>query len=322
MLRSRLVAWTLATGVAAIGAGPVSGQNFPGKPIRLVAPEAGGGADLVARLIAQGISGPLGQQVVVENRGGSVAVPAEVVAKAPPDGHVLLLFGSTIWLMPFLQDNLPYDPVKDFSPITLATTSPNILVVHPSVAAKNVKELIALAKAKPGTINYASGITGSITHLSGELFIAIADVKIVRIPYKGVGTALTALMGNQVQLMFASSAGTMSHVNAGRLRALAVTSAQPSALFPGLPTIASAGLPGYEAATIYGMFAPAATPAPIISRLNQESTRVLSSADVKEKLFNTGIESVASTPEQFTATLKSEMARMGKVIRDAGIRVE
>lgn len=318
----------LSVGLMVLGAGVVSaqttstasGQAFPNKPIRIVTSEPGGSGDFVGRLIAQGLPSGLGQPVIVENRGGNVVIPSMIVAKAAPDGYTLLLYGGTFWVGPLLEP-LPYDPVRDFSPVTLAVGSPGIVVVHPSVPVNSIKELIALAKANPGVLNYGSGATGAITHLALELFKSMAGVDIVRIAYKGAGPAITDLIGGQVQVMFATSGSVAAHVKSGKLKALAVTSAQPSALFPNLPTVA-ATIPGYRGESIFGIFAPAKTPAVIINRLNQEIVRVLNTADVKEKLFNSGVEVVASSPEQFGAAVKSEIARLSKVIKDAGIKVE
>ncbi|MBI3939178.1 MAG: tripartite tricarboxylate transporter substrate binding protein [Betaproteobacteria bacterium] len=320
MMLPRFSVWIFSVGMMVLAAGVVSGQAYPNKPIRIVAPEAGGGGDFAARLIALGLSGSLGQQVIVENRGGASGIIAgRTVAKAPPDGYTLLFYGSIFWIGALLQD-VPYDPVADFSPITLATSSPNILVVHPSLPVNSVKELIALAKARPGELNYAS-TTGSTPHLAAELFKAMAGVNIVRIPYKGAGPALNDLIGGQVQLMFPVAAAVTPHVKSGRLRALAVTSVEPSELVRGLPTVA-ATVPGYESVQMTAMFAPAKTPATIINRLNQEIVQVLNRADVKEKFFNAGAKVVGGSPEQLMATMKSEMARLGKVIKDAGIRAE
>ncbi|MBI4188930.1 MAG: tripartite tricarboxylate transporter substrate binding protein, partial [Betaproteobacteria bacterium] len=263
------------------------------------------------------------QVVIVENRGGSPAIAGETVAKATPDGYTLLLGTNSLWILQLIQ-NTPYDTLRDFSPLTIASRSPNILVVHPSLPVKSVKELIALAKAKPGALSYASGPVGSAPHLAPELFKAMAGVDIVRIGYKGGAPALNGLIGGEAQLMFAvASGGVMTtFVKSGRLRALAVTTAQPSELAPGLPTVAASGLPGYESDTIAGMLAPARTPARLINRLNQEIVRVLNRADVKERLFNVGTEVVSGSPAEFAAVLKSEMAKWGKVIKDAGIRAD
>ena len=320
MLLRPLTGMTLVA-LMALAPGTAAGQAYPYKPIRIVASGAGGGNDLVARMIAQAMTGSLGQQVVVENRGGGVTA-AEIVVHAQPNGYTLLLYGSTIWLSPLMREHTPYDPIKDFYAVTWATSAPNLLVVHPSVAASSVRELIALAKARPGALNYASGATGASNHLAAELFKAMAGVNIVRIPYKGNGPAINDLIAGQVQLTFATAGGIEGHVKSGRLRALAVTSATPSALAPGLPTVAASGLQGYESVAMAGVFAPAKTPAPILARLHEQVVRVLKTPEVKDKLFSTGVETVGSSPQEFAAKIKSDMLRMGKVIKDAGIREE
>jgi tripartite-type tricarboxylate transporter receptor subunit TctC len=315
----RFVAWMFPLGMMVLSAGMVFGQNYPNKPIRIVASAAGGSGDFAARLIAQGLTGALGQQVVVDNRGG--IIPGEIVSKAPPDGYTLLIDAASFWIGPLLQET-PYDPVKDFAPVTLTDSAPNVLVVNPSLPVKSVKELIALAKARPGELNYGSSSTGSTPHLAAELFNNMAGVKIVRVPFKGSGPAVISLLGGQVQLMFATAGSVAPHVKSGRLRALAVASPQPSALAPGLPTIAASGVPGYEAVAFEGMFAPAKTPVAIIDRLSQEIARVLNRAEVKERFFNAGVETVGSTPEEFAAAIRSNVAKWGKLIKDAGIRDE
>ena len=318
MHEARFILWMISVGTLGLGVGAAFGQNFPNKPIRVFTGSAGGSNDLIARLIAQGISGQLGQPVIVENK--SSLVSADTVANASPDGHSLLLSGSTVWLLPFLQKT-PYDPVKDFSSVTLLSTQPNILVVHPSLPVKSVRELIALAKAKPGELNYASASIASSSHLAAELFKAMAEIDIVHIPYKGSGAATIGLIGGHVQLTFAAPGSVASQVKSGKLRAVAVTSAKPSALLPGTPTVA-ATVPGYESVAMTGIFAPAGTPAAIINRLNQEVVRLFNQGDVKAKFLDAGLDPVGSSPEQLTAAMKSDMARMGKVIKDAGIRAE
>jgi tripartite-type tricarboxylate transporter receptor subunit TctC len=300
-------------------AGVACGQQYPSKPIRIVSATAGSSADFGARLIAQGLVGALGQQVIVDNRPGTI--PGEVVAKAAPDGYTVLVGGTVIWIEPLLRGIAPYNMVTDFSPITLATSAPSLLVVHPSLPVKSVRELIALAKSKPGALNSASGPSGGSPHLAAELFKAMAGVNIVHIPYRAIALALSNLIGGEVQLAFPVAAAALPHVKSGRLRALAVTSLAPSALMPELPAVA-ATLPGYEAASINGVFAPANTPAPVITRLHQETVRVLNQPETKEKFLNSGAEIVASAPDQLIAKVKSELVRMGKVIKDAGIRAE
>ena len=296
----------------------VSAQDFPVKPIRIVTAEPGSGDDMVARLIAQGASPNLGQQVIVENRG---VLSIETVASATPDGYTLLLYGTPLWLTPFMRDKTAWDPVRDFTAVVAATNAPNILLVHPTVPVSSIKDLIALAKSKPGQINYGSGSTGSTSHLAAELFKSMAGIDMVRIPYKGSGPALNAFIGGEFQVILPSASGALPHIRAGRAKALGIASLKPSALAPDLPTIA-ATLPGYESSSMLGIFAPAKTPKTVIDRINKEFVRALNAQDVKDKLFRAGTEVVAGTPNQLAETIKSEMSRMGKVIKDAHIRDE
>ncbi len=291
-------------------------QNYPTKPIRMLAPEIGGASDIAARLVAQWVAGSLGQQVVVDNRGN---MAPEIAAKAPPDGYTLISYGSPLWLTSFLRDNVPWDPMRDFVPISLTASSPNVLIVHPAVPAHSVKELIALAKARPGELNFASGSSGALTHLTGELFNAMAGVRIVRVPYRGNGPALNALIGGQVQLMFANAGSIVPQLKSGRVRALAVTSAQPSPLVPDLPTVAAEGIPGFESVSFIGILAPARTPPAVTNRLNKEIVAALNRPDVKARFFSIGVEATSSSPAGFRATIEADMTKWGKVIRDAGI---
>ena len=317
---SRFVTVLLSLGVIA-GAMTASGQDYPRKPIRLVTAEPGGGNDFAARLIVQGIGGSLGQPMIVDNRGGAGGIiAADIAAKAQPDGYTLLLYANNIWIIPLLRSNTPFDVIRDFAPITWAAKSPNIMVVHPALPVKSVEDLIAHARARPGELNYGSGGTGSSTHLAVELLKSMARVNIVRVPFKGNAPALNALFAGEVHVMIATAGTVAPHLKSGRLRALAVTSAQPSPLAPGLPTMAASGLPGYESMQIYGVFAPNGTAAAILKRLNEALVRVLGRADVKEKFLAAGVEPVGSTPQQLAATIRSEIARMSKVIKDAGIR--
>jgi tripartite-type tricarboxylate transporter receptor subunit TctC len=296
-----------------------SGATYPEKPIRILTTVPGGSSDFAARLVAQGLTARLGQPVIVDNRGGSI-IAIQMVAKAPPDGYTLILYSSSLWLLPFMRENASYDPVRDFAPITLATRSAIVLVVNTGTAAKSVKELVALAKARPGTLNYASGASGSSAHLAAELFKSMAGVNLVRVAYKSNPPALNSIITGEVQIMFPAIAQAMPHVKSGRLRALAVTSAEPNAMAPGLPTVAAEGVPGYESSQILGVFAPAGTPAAIITLLNREIVGVLALPDVKERFLSTGTDVVGSTPQQFAAAVKAEMSSLGKVIKDAGIR--
>ena len=298
-------------------------QSFPTKPVRVVTTEPGSGSDFVTRLIAQELTSLWGQQVIVDNRGGaSGAIASELVARASPDGYTLILYGNPMWLLPLFRKNVPYDPVKDFAPITLAVSSPDIVVVHPAVAVKSINDLIALAKAKPGELNYVSSATGGSTHVAAELFKSMAKVNLVRVTYRGVGAAVTALMGAQGQVMFAAPAAVLPHIKSGRLRAIAVTSAEPSALAPGLPTVASAGIPGYESIIIFGAFAPAKLPAALVAKLHQDMVRALNKSEIKEKFFNAGMEVVGSTPAALAVKVNAEMASLRKVIQETGIREE
>jgi tripartite-type tricarboxylate transporter receptor subunit TctC len=298
-----------------------SAQAYPAKPVRIVTAAAGAGGDFVSRIVAAGLTEIWGQQVLVDNRGGSAVIPIEVVAKAPPDGYTLLGFGTALWHLPLMQ-SVSYDPIRDFAPITLVAATPMILVVHPSLPVKSVKELIALAKKRPGQLNYSSGISGSTTHLPAEMFKAMAGVDIVRVTYKGGAPALNAILGGETQVMFANSGGVGPYIQGGRVRPLAVTTAQRSALFPDLPTIAASGLPGYEAASYQCIFAPAATPAAIVTQLNRDLIRVLNKPEVKERFFRAGSEIVGNSPDELAKAIKADMLVMGKIIKQAGIRAD
>ena len=302
--------------LAVSAAQPAYAQNYPNKLIRIVTASPGSTNDWGARLIAQEMTKGLGQQVIVENRGG---LAVEYTTKQPADGYTLMFYGNTVWLLPFLRDNVGYDPLRDLAPVSLAIISPIIVVVHPSVPVRSVKELIALAKAKPGQLNYAAGTIGASPHLATELFKAMTHTDMVRIPYKGTGPSVVALVAGEAHLMFSGLGSVAVHMKTGRLRAIAVATSKRSALVPDLPTVAST-VPGYEALSIIGMFAPAKTPPAIINLLQQEIARGLNKPEVKELFMNAGVEVVASTPDEFTTVIKSEMARLGKVIKDAGIR--
>jgi len=299
-------------------AGVASGQSYPTKPIRIFTFGVGGASDFTARLIAQGITGPLGQPVVVENRPTGV-IPGDIVAKAPPDGYSLLVVGGTFWNGPLLQAT-PYDPIRDFSPITLANRSPLFVTVHPSLPVKSIKELIALAKGRPGVLNYASDGAGGPPHLAAEYFKSMAGVDIVGIRYKSGASQMAELIGGHVQLIFGNAAQVTPHIKSAKLRALAVTSAQPSVLAPNLPTVSASGLPGYEVDTMTGAFSPAKTPDAIIKRLNQEMVRYLKTVEARDRFLGINVEAVGTSPEEFGTVVRSEMARMEKVVKSAGIR--
>ena len=306
--------WLVVLGLC--GSGAVFAQTYPVKPVRIVTVAPGSANDIVARLIAQEIRAGLGQPVVVDNRG---TVAAELVARAPADGYTLLLYGSAVWLSPFIRASTPYDPVKDFAPVTLVASSPNVVVVHPSLLVKSARELIALAKARPGEINYAAGSLGAAPHLAAELFKAMGKLNIVRVAYKGTGGSLIGILSGEVGLMFPTAGSVTPYIKSGKLRALAVTSLQPTALAPGLPLL-SESLPGYESVSLNGMLAPARTPEIIIRQINAEVAKVMTRADIKEKLVAAGTDAMSTSPEEFSAIIQADMAKWGKVIREAGIR--
>src|SRR5882672_5934994 len=300
-------------------------QVYPAKPIRMiVAYPPGGGTDIVGRMVAQKLGETLGQSVVVENRGGASGnIGTELAARAAPDGYTILMGNVAPNAINIsLFKDLPFDPVADFAPVSLVASTPNILVVHPSTPARTVKEVIALAKAKPGTLNFASAGMGSSSHLAGELFRILAGADIVHVPYKGAGPAMVDVLSGQVQLYFATMPAAMPHVKAGKLAPVAVTSARRSRALPDLPTVAESGVAGYEASTWYGLLAPARTPGVAVARLHQATVKILADPALREKLADQGFEPVGDSPEEFGAYMKSEIAKWGKAIRDAGIRPE
>jgi tripartite-type tricarboxylate transporter receptor subunit TctC len=300
-------------------------QSYPAaRPIRFIVPYVpGGGVDFVGRTVAQKLGETWNHPVVVENRpGGGTNIGSELVARSAPDGHTLLVGGVPNTANMTLFRKPPYDVVKDFAPVCRLTTAPNLLVVHPSVPAKSVKELIALAKSRRGELTYASAGIGSSNHLSGELFRIMAGVEILHVPYKGGGAAVTDLLAGQVSMYFSTTPSSMPFVRAGRLRALGITSAQRSPIVPDVPTIAESGLPGYEQSAWHGLFAPAATPPAIVGKLNEELVRLLRLPEIKERLAAQGVDVVASTPAEFAAFIKQDVAKYAKLVKTAGIRVE
>ena len=322
-MRSCNAGTTLIVCAALLAGAPLTGRgaDWPTKPIRLLVGFApGGGTDVTARAISQKLTESLGQQVIVDNRPGvSGNIAAEITANAVPDGYTVLL--STIAALavnPSLLKKMPFDPIKDLAPVTRAADSTNFLVVHPSVPAKSVKELIALAKAKP--LNCGSSGIGGAGHLALELFNLQAGTKIVHVPYKGGGPAIVDLLAGNINMIFATGASSVNHIKAGKIRALGVTTVKRSALAPELPTIAETGLPGFEANNWNGIVVPAKTPRPIINRLNKEFTAALSLPDIKAFLFNQGLDAAPGTPEAFGAYIKSETVKWAKVIKAAGIQ--
>jgi tripartite-type tricarboxylate transporter receptor subunit TctC len=303
---------------------PVLAQTYPAKPIRLVVPfPAGGPTDIVGRTVAQKLSEQLGQQVIVDNRGGAGGIiGTEQVAKSAPDGYTLLMgtIGGIAVAMS-LQPNRGYDTLRDLAPITQTVTVTNILVTHPSVPARNVKELLALAKAKKGGLNYASSGSGTVTHLAGELFKYLGHVDITHVPFKGGAPALTALLSGEVDLSYENSLVVLPHIKSGKVKALAVTGAHRSRLLPDLPTIAET-LPGYNASGWYGLFVPSATPKSVVTRLSTESIKILKMPEVIERLSSQGAEPVGSTPEEFSAFVHAEIDKWANLVKVAGMRAD
>ncbi len=301
-----------------------SAQAYPGKSIRLIVPFAPGGSnDIMARLIGQKLTESIGQQVVVDNRGGaSGIIGTDIAAKAPPDGYTLLMMSLTIAVNPSLHSRLPYDTRRDLTPVTLVAAAPLMLVVSPSLPAKSVQELIAYAKANPGKLNFGSGGPGTTPHLAGEMFKMMAGVQMTHIPYKGGGPALADLVGGQIQLMLENIPSTLPFAKSGKLRALAVSGLRRSALVPDLPTLDEAGLKGYEIVGWNGLFVPAGTPQPIVTRLHQETVKALAQRDMQERLAALGAEGVGSSPQSFRAFLETEIAKWARVVKTAGLKVE
>jgi len=314
---SRLLAVVAATGALGLSAGATAQDGYPSKVVRIVTAAPGSNNDWGARLLGDEISPSLGHRVIVENRGG---LAAEVVAKAPPDGYTVLFYGPAAWTLQLFRST-GFDPVKDLAPVTLAMSSPIVLVVHPSLPVKSVKDLIALARARPGALNYASGTIGATPFIAGELFKYMAGVNIVRVPYSGTGPSVIGLISGEVELMFPGAGSVWHFVEQKRLRALGVASSRPSALTPGLQPIALT-VPGYESTSNIAFFAPARTPASIISRLNRELVAALGKPEVREKLLKGGVEAVGSSPEELGAYVKLDIARIEKLIKSAGIKTQ
>lgn len=315
-----LAAWT-AAGLLA----PAAAQDYPNRPITLIVPfPPGGSTTIVARIVADKLSERLGQQIVVDNRGGAGGtVATRAVAKSSADGYTLVLgYTGTLGIGPSLYPNVGYDPVKDFAPIGRIGSAPNTLVVHPSFPVHSVAELIAYAKANPGKVNFGSAGIGTVSHVSGEYFARLAGIKLIHIPYKGTGPAITDLLGGHIPMAFAPIPATHENAKAGQLRMLAVTSLKRSALLPDMPTIAESGLPGYEAVLRYGLVAPAGTPRPIIERLNKELNAVLADSEVKKRLATEGADPAPGTPEQYGADIAQEEKQWAEVVKASGAKAE
>ncbi len=312
-----------ATFVVAVEA--IAQAGFPSRPVALVVGFApGGGTDIAARIVAQQLAAELGTQVIVENRpgaGGNIAT--DMVARALPDGHTIALASiGSLTVAPYLVAKLPYDPRRDLAPLTKGVSFPNVLVVHPSLPATTVAELVALARAKPGTINYGTSGVGSAGHLAGELFGQMAQVQIVHVPYKGGGPAMTDLLGGQVLASFASAPSALPHVKSGKLRALATTGAARSAFLHDVPTIAESGFPGYDATNWYAFVAPGRTPKEVVDRLNRDLVKSLGTPEIREQLLSNGMEPEPSTPDALARHIESQLALWGKVVKQAGIQAQ
>lgn len=299
-------------------------QGFPSRPVRLIVPQsAGGSTDVIARVVAQKMAEGLGQTVVVDNRPGAGSINGtEMVVHAAPDGHTLLAVAASFTINPALHKKLPFDPIRDFTPVAQLATLPHILIVHPSVPVDSVKALIALAKSRPGQLNYASSGIATSTHMAAELFMHITGTNMVNVPYKGGSPAITAMLGGQCQVNFATISTAIPHVRAGKLRALAVTSGKRSVAAPEYPTIAEAGVPGYDHSSWVGLLAPAKTPQPVVARLNAEAVKAAHSQEVKAVLLRDGLEATGTTPAEYATLIKTEIAKWIKVAKAAGITAQ
>lgn len=313
----RRVITLIAAAVVATMASALWAQQYPARAIRVLTVGHGSNTDVATRLIAQAVPGGFGQRIVVENRG---IIAIEVAIKAPPDGYTLLHYTNPLWLMPLFRSDANWDPLRDLVPITQTLTSPNMLVVHPALPVDSVKQLIAFAKARPGQLNYGSSSTGTGNHVAAELFNVMAGIKTVRVNYKSAGQAVNDLVAGQIQIMFPAAGSALPYVKTGRLRGLGITSAKPSPLVPGVPTLAQSGLPAYESSSVAVLMAPAGTPAAIVQRVNEVFVKAINTSEVSERLLLAGIEGVGSTPVEAVAMIKAEIARMEKVVRDANLR--
>lgn len=317
--------WQLTCALALLGAsGPAIAQGYPAAPVRVIVPfPPGGGVDGMGRILSQKLSDNLGRTFPIENRSGANGnIGTEAVARSPKDGYTLLFTGAGLVTNPSLYDRVPYDPVKDFEAISLVSIAPNVLVVHPSLPARSVKELIALANARPRQVLFAGSGSGSTPHLAGELFNTLAKVEMVHVPYRGSGPAIVGLMSGEVSVMFMPTTNAVPLVKGGRLRALAVTSRERVPAMPELPTVSESGLKGYESSQWYGMLAPAGTPANILGLLNAHVVKIMQAPDMKQRLTSEGLVTVGSTREQFAVHIKAEMTKWAKIIKESGARVD
>ncbi|MEO7727914.1 MAG: tripartite tricarboxylate transporter substrate binding protein [Burkholderiales bacterium] len=318
------LSWICCALLASCAAAAAIAQDYPARPLRLVVPYAAGGStDVLARMVGQKLTAALGQSVVIDNRtGAGTIIATEIVARAAPDGYTLLMATPPLAIAPALFAKLPFDVQRDFAPVTNIAATSNVLVVHPAVPAQNVRELIALAKAHPGTYTFGSSGIGGASHLAVELFRSLAGITLVHVPHKGGSLAVTDLLGGRLTLMFANLTTVQGHIKTGRLRALAIGTAQRSLVVPDLPTVASAGVPGYEANNWNGVVAPAGTPRAVIERLQREISAIVAAPDMHEKLLQNAFEPIADTPAEFGRYLAAERLKWGKVVRDAQVKPE
>jgi tripartite-type tricarboxylate transporter receptor subunit TctC len=318
------VAAAIVTTLCVASVERTSAQSYPTGPVRIVVPfPAGGGVDTTGRLIGQRLAEALGRPFVIDNRpGANGMIGSEIVAKAPKDGYTLMVNGANFVTTPSLYSKVTYDPIKDYEPISLLSLAPNVLVVHPSLPAKSVKELVALAKARPGQVNFAGSGSGSTPHLAAELFNTLANVKMVHVPYRGTGPAIVGLMSGEASVMFMPTTNAVELVKSGKLRALAVTSRSRLSALPGLPTVAESGLKDYESSQWYGLLAPAGTPVEVLNVLNSHVVKIMQGADMKQRMTDSGNVAVGSTREAFATHLKSEFDKWAKVIKQSGARVD
>jgi len=319
-MKRMISASLLAAGLAALAVTAVA-QNYPNRPIRMVVPfSPGGGSDISARILADGLSEALHQTIVVDNRPGAGSIlGCNIAAKSNPDGYTTLLGNISMAFNPALYKKMPYDAIRDFAPVTLVTQQPNILVANPALPAKSFKEFLSYAESNPGKLTFGSAGKGSGTHLAMEMLLMSKKLDLVHVPYKGTGPAITALLGNQISVFFSTYASALPHVNSGRLRAYAVTSAKRTRTLPDVPTVAESGFPGYEYNTWYGLLVPAGTPRPIVQKLNKTAVAVLNSDKTRKRYVAQGVDAIPSTPEQYVAHLRSEIAKWNKVVRAAKI---
>ena len=319
----------LARGLAglallALAGGQALAQNYPTGPIRIVVPfPAGGGVDGMARILTQKLTEPLGKQIVIDNRGGANGmIGSEIVAKSPKDGYTLLINGANFVTTPSLFSKVTYDPIRDFDPVSLIALAPNVLVVHPSLPVKSVKELIAFAKARPGQVGFAGSGSGSTPHLAAELFKTMTGTDMLHVPYRGTGPAIAALLSGEVSIMFMPAIAASPYIQSGRLRPLAVTSAQRLSAMPALPTIAESGLKGYQSSQWYGLLAPAGTPAGVLNLLNSHVAKIMQHPEMKQRMTDSGGVAVGSTREEFAAFLREEFTKWARVIKQSGAQVD